>query len=71
MRDDLLSSYAKLSEKLTFATPCYAHIHVSENIAYVRNGWPLTKSMLNRWIKTYFIIERSLKKCFNGNKAPQ
>ena len=48
MRDDLLSSYAKLSEKLTFATPCYAHIRVSENIAYVRNGWPLTKSMLNR-----------------------
>ena len=46
-----LSTYAKFSEKLTFLTPWYAHIRVrirglemlvvSENFAYVLNGWPL------------------------------
>ena len=46
-RDYLFNTYAKLSEKLTFLTPGYAHVRVcirgyvsfSENFAYARNVW--------------------------------
>ena len=65
-----LSTYAKLSEKLSFLTPWYAHVRnvsfemlrnvsFSQNFAYVLNGWPISK--LN---KTHKKGKRGLKKAF-------
>ena len=54
LRGHPLSTYATFSEKLTFLTPWYAHVRAyqgvrnvsfSENIAYVRNGWSLIRSV--------------------------
>ena len=50
IRGHPLSTYVKLSEKLTFLTPRHAlpcvyqgvrNVSFSENVAYVLNGWPL------------------------------
>ena len=62
----------KFSEKLTFLTPWYAHVHTcayqgvrnvsfSENFAYVLNGWPQSKILK-------FAAENILKKKTDRSK---
>ena len=52
LRHHSCSTYAKLSEKLTFMTPWYVHVSVrsgsrnvsfSENFAHVLNGWSMRR----------------------------